>query len=58
MLKFLKEIYKNWNNVQNEMAEMGIWNMPSTHGSWTYVDRKRLEDYINKKQKEKQNEST
>lgn len=56
MLKFLKEMWLDYQTVQSELAKMGIYNLPTLNGVWSFVDEPTLKDYL--KKKEKENEST
>lgn len=55
MIKFLKELYRDFEASQQEMAKMGIWNFPIHSGFWCYMDHETFQEYL--KKKEQENES-
>jgi hypothetical protein len=57
MIKFLKELYKDFVAGQKEIVEMGIYYFPTTSGIWCYIDDQTLKEYYEKK-KVKSDEST
>lgn len=52
MIKFLKELYKEYCISQQELAKMGIWQFTSVDGIWTYIDQETLREYIKKKEQD------
>lgn len=52
MIKFLKELYKDYHTSQQEMSKMGIWQFPSIDGIWTYIDQETFREYLKKKEQD------
>ena len=48
MLNFFKEMWITFNEAQKEMRDMGIWNIPTYTGVWTYIDKPTYDLYIKK----------
>lgn len=57
MIKFLKEMYRDYRAAQNEIAKMGIYNFPTSTGFWSFVDQDTLKKHIAQKEN-KNNEPT
>ena len=51
MLKWLKEAFQGWNDVQKELNEMGIFQANTLMGSWTHVDKEQFKKYLNDRRK-------
>ena len=47
MLKWLKEMFTGWNDVQKELNEMGIFQAHSHMTAWTHVDEEQFKKYLN-----------
>jgi len=46
MIKFLKELWKDYSKTQQQMAEMGIVQIIlPTNGVFTYIDQEQFETY-------------
>ncbi len=52
MIKFLKEMYKDYVEMQKEISAMGIYNFPTANGIWCYIDEQTLKEYYEKKKVE------
>jgi hypothetical protein len=55
MLTWLKELFKDWNAVQKELSDMGIFN---SHGYFCYLDQEQLNKYLDDKQSTVQRDDT
>ena len=53
MLKWFKNIFKDWNEVQDEIASMGIF----THPWGSYFSKEMFDDYCKKMEKGDQSSS-
>jgi hypothetical protein len=49
MLKFLKDLFKDYNLAQKELAAMGVFNFITPSGVWSYVDEEMLKRYLEQK---------
>ena len=47
MLKWIKEAFQGWNDVQKELNEMGIFHANTLMGSYTHVDKEQFKKYLN-----------
>ena len=47
MLKLIKQWFDGWNDVQQELAEMGIFQIHTLHGSFLHYIDPQLSTYIN-----------
>lgn len=47
MLKWIIQLFKDWNDVQKELNEMGIFNAITHLGSWTHIDNEQFKKYLN-----------
>ena len=46
MIKFLRECFKNYHATQLELQEMGIFNVITLNGIFTYIDP-TIQDRVN-----------
>lgn len=54
MIKFLRECFNELHQAHVDMAKMGIWQIPTMVGLFTYIDETKYREYL--KNKEKQDE--
>ena len=47
MLKLIKQWFDEWNDVQQELAEMGIFQIHTLHGSFLHYIDPQLSTHIN-----------
>jgi hypothetical protein len=45
MFKWIKELFKGWNEVQQELNEMGIFHSVNLYGNYTHVDKEQFKKY-------------
>tara|TARA_B100001093_G_C25988644_1_gene660500 strand:+ start:127 stop:336 length:210 start_codon:yes stop_codon:yes gene_type:complete len=59
MLKWLKDLFNDWNEFEKENARAGIINvLHPFQGMYTYVDKETFKKYIKQKQKENDRKET
>lgn len=46
MLKWIKKIFKDWNTVQQELNDMGIFHSVHHLGNFTHVDTEQFKKYL------------
>tara|TARA_B110000046_G_C12834226_1_gene330741 strand:- start:525 stop:713 length:189 start_codon:yes stop_codon:yes gene_type:complete len=46
MFKWIKELFKGWNEVQQELNEMGIFHSVNLYGNYTHVDKEQFKKYL------------
>ena len=47
MLKWIKECYQDWCEVQKELNDMGIFHTVHHLGNHTHVDEEQFKKYLN-----------
>ena len=47
MFKWLRELFADWNQVQKELNEMGIFQGTTHLTSWTHIDETQFKKYLN-----------
>jgi hypothetical protein len=47
MLKWIRELFRGWNEVQKELNQMGIFHSVHHLGNYTYVDKEQFKKYLN-----------
>ena len=47
MLKWIRETFQSWNDVQKELNHMGIFHANTLMGSYTHVDKEQFKKYLN-----------
>ena len=56
MLKWIKELFKDWNAVQTELNEMGIFHSVHHLGNDTHVDKEQFKKYLNEQRTVSEND--
>jgi|TARA_R110000803_G_scaffold61883_1_gene121909 hypothetical protein len=51
MFKWIKELFKGWNEVQQELNEMGIFHSVNLYGNYTHVDKEQFKKYLDDRNK-------
>ena len=56
MFKWIKELFKDWNAVQTELNQMGIFHSVHHLGNYTYVDKEQFKKYLNEQRTVSEND--
>lgn len=51
MIKFLRKCFNEWHQANIDMAEMGIWHIPTMIGLFTYIDENQYREHLKNKEK-------
>ena len=49
MIKFLRECFKDYHAAKQDLAEIGIWHMPTILGVFTYIDESTYREHLKSK---------
>jgi hypothetical protein len=55
MIKFLRELFTDFHQAQQDMIKIGIWNIPTSAGMLTYVDEKQYYEHTKNVKKKDEN---
>ena len=56
MLKWIKDLFKDWNAGQTELNQMGIFHSVHHLGNYTHVDKEQFKKYLNEQRTVSEND--